>query len=91
MAQAQITEKLKKLQKQNTVATQTGYDYEFNICLTKAKRVHFCYSDIYKEYVVNFNYGGTCQKFKLTKNDWNIFRDHFETIDKIFGNHDRNI
>jgi len=56
MAQAQIIEKFKKLQKQNTVATQTGYDYEFNICLTKAKRVHFCYSDIYKEYVVNFNY-----------------------------------
>lgn len=89
MAQAQIIEKYKKIQNHNTVATQTGHDYEFNICLSKSKRAHFYYSDIYRNYVISFNYG-TCKKFILNKTDWNIFREDISTIDKIFGNYDRN-
>jgi hypothetical protein len=82
MAQKMLDLKKKMI---NT-STQTGFDYEFSTCISQNKRVNFYYCNIYKEYVISFNYGD-CKKFILNKSEWNKFRVHFEIIDKIHGNY----
>jgi len=72
--------KLKK-----NISTQTGYDYEFSLCLSNAKRVRFYYSENYKDYVISFNYG-SCQKFIINRAMFKRFRTHFDIINKIYGN-----
>ena len=56
----------------------------------KLKELIFIIQNIYKEYVISLSYG-SCKRFIINKAMWNIFRTQFESIDKIYGNHDRNI
>ena len=88
MAQKAVTlfnlSKLNNQIKKHNVSTQTGDINEFFITLSKSKSLHMYYSRVYKEYVICLKFSNN-KKYIITKDIWNILKDHFVRIDNIIN------
>jgi len=64
------------------VGIQTGDLNERCITISDTKKIRLYFSKSYKNYIVSFDLNDS-KKFILTKEKWQIFRNHIEEIDQV--------
>ena len=87
MTQKQLDDHNLKIQKLNTISTQTSDEHEICITLSDTKKIHLYKSKAYKSYVVSFDLCSS-KKFIINREKWLVFRKHIEEIDEIMLNNE---